>query len=84
MDQIKKALDELTERQRGVFVLRHFQNLRLREVAEVMAVPIGTVKATLHQTLNKLRGLLSKDKQNAFDEDTDSDDSATCRKTESI
>ncbi|MFH1738808.1 MAG: RNA polymerase sigma factor [bacterium] len=58
--QVKQALDELTERQRSIFVLRHFQNLRIHEIAEVMSTSVGTVKATLHQTLNKLRGLLCR------------------------
>ena len=58
LNQIKNALEKLTDRQRSIFVLRHFQNLKIREIADVIRAPVGTVKATLHQTLLKLRSLL--------------------------
>jgi RNA polymerase sigma-70 factor, ECF subfamily len=57
--ELKAAMNELTKRQRSVFVLRHFQNLKLQEISEIMEMPVGTVKSTLHQTLLKLRGLLT-------------------------
>ncbi len=56
---LKQALERLTERQRAVFVLRHFQSLKLQEIADVLDAPLGTVKSTLHQSLAKLRGILS-------------------------
>lgn len=57
--RLKNALNELTQRQRSIFVLRHFQNLKVNEIAEILEIPLGTVKATLHQSLLKLRVLLS-------------------------
>ncbi|MDX9755275.1 MAG: sigma-70 family RNA polymerase sigma factor [bacterium] len=56
--RLRRAMDELTQRQRSIFVLRHFQNLKLQEIADILEIPIGTVKATLHQALLKLRALL--------------------------
>ena len=58
LNQVKQALKELTERQRAVFVLRHFQNLKMQEISDIMSMPLGTVKATLHQTFSKIKGLL--------------------------
>jgi len=58
--RIKQALGQLTERQRAVFVLRHFQNQKINEIADILSISVGAVKATLHQTLMKLRGLLSR------------------------
>ena len=55
---VKEALAQLTERQRTVLVLRHFQNLKLQEIAGILEVSLGTIKATLHQTLHKLRDIL--------------------------
>ena len=75
--ELKRALDELTERQRAVFVLRHFQNLRIQEIADVLSTPVGTVKATLHQTLNKLRGLLSGKTGVTYEASSERDDSAS-------
>ncbi|MDP8243613.1 MAG: sigma-70 family RNA polymerase sigma factor [Candidatus Hinthialibacter antarcticus] len=57
-NELQLAMESLTEKQRAVFVLRHFQNLKMNEIAEAMGLSVGTVKATLHQTLKKLRGLL--------------------------
>lgn len=68
MERVKEALEELTERQRAIFVLRHFQNLKLQEIAYILEAPLGTVKATLHQTLIKLRGVLGVQGVNLADQ----------------
>ncbi|MGC9329169.1 MAG: RNA polymerase sigma factor [Candidatus Hinthialibacter sp.] len=60
LHQVKKALRELTDRQRAVFVLRHFQNLKMQEIADIMSMPLGTVKATLYQAFCKLQGILNQ------------------------
>ena len=52
---IRDALKSLTERQRTVVVLRFFSELRVAEIARVMGCAEGTVKATLHQSLARLR-----------------------------
>lgn len=58
LQRVKQSLNELTDRQRAVFVLRHFQNQKMQEIADILSMPLGTVKATLHQTFSKLKGLL--------------------------
>jgi RNA polymerase sigma-70 factor (sigma-E family) len=52
---IRDALDCLTERQRTMVVLRFFSELQIAEIARVMGCADGTVKATLHQSLARLR-----------------------------
>jgi RNA polymerase sigma-70 factor (sigma-E family) len=52
---IRDALRSLTERQRTMVVLRFFSELRVAEIARVMGCAEGTVKATLHQSLARLR-----------------------------
>jgi len=59
--RVRQALEQLPPRQKTVFVLRHYQNLKLREIAEILDKPLGTVKATLHHALLRLRDLLPKD-----------------------
>ena len=49
------ALNQLGERQRAAVVLRYFADLPLAEIAAVMGCATGTVKATLHQALDRLR-----------------------------
>ncbi len=62
LNQVKEALGELSEKQRAVFVLRHFQNLKMQEISDILSIPVGTVKATLHQTFCKLKGLLQSER----------------------
>jgi len=57
-ERIESAIDNLAPKQKVVFVLRHFQNLKIREIAEVLDNPEGTIKATLHAALGKLRKAL--------------------------
>lgn len=52
------ALQALTARQRAVLVLKHYQGLKIREIAAELDIAEGTVKALLHQALQKLRRTL--------------------------
>jgi RNA polymerase sigma-70 factor (sigma-E family) len=49
------ALGALTPRQRAVIVLRYFEDLTERQVAEVLGVSLGTVKSQTHLSLRRLR-----------------------------
>lgn len=57
-ERIENAIDSLAPKQKVVFTLRHFQGLKLNEIAEILDCPLGTVKATLHAALGKLRKTL--------------------------
>jgi RNA polymerase sigma factor (sigma-70 family) len=52
---ILAALRSLTPRQRAVVVLRYFEDLTERQVAEVLGVTVGTVKSQTHLSLRRLR-----------------------------
>jgi len=58
---VRAALAQLTERQRAAVVLRYAADLPIAEIAEIMDVAPGTVKATLHQALARLRVELTDD-----------------------
>lgn len=60
-EKVEQALAHLSDRQKAVFVLRHFEGLKLREISEVLDCPLGTVKATLHHALIALRDRLVRD-----------------------
>jgi RNA polymerase sigma-70 factor (sigma-E family) len=49
------ALGALTPRQRAVIVLRYFEDLTERQVAEVLGISVGTVKSQTHLSLRRLR-----------------------------
>ena len=51
---IRLAVDELPEQTRQVVLLVYFQGLKYREAAEVLGVPVGTVKSRLHGAIQKL------------------------------
>jgi RNA polymerase sigma-70 factor (ECF subfamily) len=52
---LEAVLASLPEEQREVVLLRFVDGLSLAEVAEVMAIPLGTVKSRLHNALKTLR-----------------------------
>lgn len=56
--EILWMLARLPRRQRVVMVLRYFEDLSEREIAEQMKWPVGTVKSTASRALEQLRQLL--------------------------
>ncbi|ABA90359.1 RNA polymerase sigma factor [Syntrophotalea carbinolica DSM 2380] len=50
-----KAMEKLSGRQRAVFVLRHQEGLPLKEIAQVLHLKEGTVKAHLHRAVQCIR-----------------------------
>lgn len=52
---VRAAIVRLPERQRTALVLRHFEDLPVAEVAEVMGCAAGTVKALTHQAIATLQ-----------------------------
>lgn len=57
-ERIEAALDELSEAQREVFLLYQYTKLSYDEIAEVLDVPLGTVKSRMNTALARLRELL--------------------------
>jgi RNA polymerase sigma-70 factor (ECF subfamily) len=56
--RLGEALERLSPKQRAVFTLKHFEDRRLEEIAEIMGLELGTVKAHMARALAKLRDLL--------------------------
>lgn len=53
--RLEMALAKLSGRQRAVFSLRHYEALPLEEIADVLKLDVGTVKAHLFRALTKMR-----------------------------
>jgi RNA polymerase sigma-70 factor (ECF subfamily) len=51
---MRRALEHLSDQMRTVIHLVYYQGLKYREAAEVMAVPVGTIKSRLHTAIAKL------------------------------
>ena len=56
--RLRKAISELPEKQRAVFILRHFRELPHAEIAKIMDRDVGTIKANYFQAIRKLRAKL--------------------------
>ena len=53
--RVEKALQNVSARERTVFLLRHYNDLMLDEIAETMQISIGSVKSYLFRCLRKLK-----------------------------
>ncbi|HSM85856.1 MAG TPA: RNA polymerase sigma factor [Candidatus Limnocylindrales bacterium] len=60
LDRLRQSLSALPERQRMMVVLRYQEGLGPGEIAELLEMPVNTVKSTLHRTLDDLRKKLTR------------------------
>lgn len=67
--KLEKALALLPEEQREVFVMREISDLKFREIAEILDIPVPTVKSRMRYALEALRGHLSDYADHSFDEE---------------
>ncbi len=58
-DQLDRALSQLSPEHRAVVVLHHYAGLPLGEIAEILAVPYGTVGSRLHHATRALRAAIA-------------------------
>jgi RNA polymerase sigma-70 factor (ECF subfamily) len=56
--ELREALDELDVERRQLLLLVYVQGLPQQEVAEVLGIPLGTVKSRLFHARRKLRALM--------------------------
>jgi RNA polymerase sigma-70 factor, ECF subfamily len=55
---VRRALMQLAEPYRIVLVMRHYEDLKFREIAEILEVPEGTVKSRTAEALSQMSRLL--------------------------
>jgi len=58
--RLRQSLDSLSPRQRTVFVLKHFEELSIPEIADLTGLDIGTVKSHLFRAAHKIRQRLGE------------------------
>ena len=58
LGEVRAAVLALPPQQRAVFTLRHYENVPLERIAEILELAPGTVKAHLHQAVQNLRDRL--------------------------
>lgn len=52
---VRDALEALPEDYRMVLVLKELEGYRYEEIAEIVGIPIGTVRSRIHRARNELR-----------------------------
>jgi len=57
---IRKAIFTLPATQREIFMLRHFGEMRLEEIAAARGCALGTVKSSLHRATRAIRDYLTR------------------------
>jgi RNA polymerase sigma-70 factor (ECF subfamily) len=63
--EVRLALAQLREEHRLVVVLRFYQGFSLREIAETLRIPVGTVKSRLSMSVHRLRSMLTPKSEGA-------------------
>jgi RNA polymerase sigma-70 factor, ECF subfamily len=59
-DRLRQSVAQLPDKQRIAVVLRYQEELELHEIAELLDIPLNTVKSTLHRAIENLRGKLAR------------------------
>ena len=60
-DQLERGFRRLGIDERAVLVLHHLEGYSLIEIAELLGVPLGTVKSRLHRGVQTMRAALDAD-----------------------
>lgn len=55
-----KALQEIPEEQRVVIIMKHYNDLKFAEIAEILKTPLNTIKSRMYYGLNALHKVLTK------------------------
>lgn len=60
-EEVKEQLDLLSDKLRQVIVLHYLSDLTQQEVADLLGIPVGTVKSRINLALRRLRELGRRD-----------------------
>jgi len=55
---VKKAIEALPEGEREVLLLSEYQGFKYAEIAEILAIPVGTVKSRMFSAVQRLKEAL--------------------------
>lgn len=57
---LERALKQIPEEQKTVVIMKEFQGLKFVEIAEILDLPVNTVKSRMYYGLHALRKILDK------------------------
>lgn len=58
---LKQLIEQLDEDERSVILLRFYHDFTIKEIAEVLQIPLGTSKTILYRALHKLRKVVKEE-----------------------
>ncbi len=58
-EHVNKALETLSPRQKMIFILKHYEGYKLKEIAEMLQCGEGTIKKYLFEAVRKMRTQLA-------------------------
>jgi len=64
---IDKAVTKLPQKYRQAFVLRDLDQLSYEEIAQILSVPLGTVKSRVNRARNMLRNMLKPNMEELYE-----------------
>ena len=67
-EEVERAFRQLNADQRAVIVLQYYRDLSLPEIAELLQVPLGTVRSRAHYAKQVLRAAIEADLRPAIEE----------------
>jgi RNA polymerase sigma-70 factor (ECF subfamily) len=53
------SIEKLAKKQKMIFVMKHYNQLKYKEIAEVLGISLGTVKSLHYKAVQNLRGLIT-------------------------
>ncbi|MBN1950588.1 MAG: RNA polymerase sigma factor [Bacteroidales bacterium] len=59
--KLQKAILQLPEKQRLVFNMKYFDDLKYEEISEVLGITVGSLKASYHHAVKKIEKYLTED-----------------------
>jgi len=59
--KLQKALLKLPDKQRMVFNMKYFDDMKLEQIAEITGTSVGALKASHHHAVKKIEYFLNRD-----------------------
>jgi RNA polymerase sigma-70 factor (ECF subfamily) len=67
-EEVERAFRRLNAEQRAVIVLQYYRDLSLPEIADILDIPLGTVRSRAHYAKRLLRAAIEADARPAIEE----------------
>ncbi|MFA6877245.1 MAG: sigma-70 region 4 domain-containing protein, partial [Parabacteroides sp.] len=59
--KLQKAILMLPEKQRIVFTMKYYDNMKYEQISEIVGTTVGALKASYHHAVKKVEEFLTKD-----------------------